>query len=254
MAIMLAAKDQEIASMPAYQFVSFPEEVRRYTDIDDNEKLIMGIGLGYRDTSVPVNRITSTRLPPDQMTKFYKQEEKAGNKVILTVRRMAQVTPLAKKQSDRGPQAVTTPLDISDGQSVKAAATFVQSHYGKLNVLISNATLFGEMKTVENTDIDELTNQFNTNVIGTYRGYQGDDSATKRISTWSDCKRYQWCGFLGDPVYGLQAGQPSDYGITKLTTNGLTVKLAHELKSNYILVNSVCPDVTATRWSMGQPV
>ncbi len=72
MAIMLAAKDQGIDSMPAYQFVSFPEEVRRYTDIDDNEKLIMGIGLGYRDTNAPVNRITSTRLLLDQMTKFYK--------------------------------------------------------------------------------------------------------------------------------------------------------------------------------------
>ncbi len=183
-----------------------------------------------------------------------KQLAEAGDKVILTARRMAQVTPLAKELSDRGLQAVATPLDISDGQSVKAVATFVQSHYGKLDVLINNATLFGEMKTVENTDIDELTNQFNTNVIGTYRVTKAMIPLLKKSVHGRIVNVTSGAGSFSDPVYGLQAGQPSDYGITKLATNGLTVKLAHELKGNHILVNSVCPDVTATRWSMGRPV
>ena len=36
------------------------------------------------------------------------------------------------------------------------------------------------------------------------------------------------------------------YGISKLALNGLTVKMARELKSEGIIVNSVCPDVTDT--------
>jgi NAD(P)-dependent dehydrogenase (short-subunit alcohol dehydrogenase family) len=38
----------------------------------------------------------------------------------------------------------------------------------------------------------------------------------------------------------------ASYGISKLALNGLTVKLAVELKSKGILVNSVCPGFTAT--------
>ncbi|NLR09954.1 MULTISPECIES: nitroreductase [Lactobacillaceae] len=71
MALMLAAKDAGIDSMPAYQFVSFPEEVRHNIQLANNEKLIMGIGLGYRAADATVNRITSTRLPIDQMTTFH---------------------------------------------------------------------------------------------------------------------------------------------------------------------------------------
>ncbi|UIF29417.1 nitroreductase [Levilactobacillus brevis] len=71
MALMLAAKDAGIDSMPAYQFVSFPEEVRHNIQLENGEKLIMGIGLGYRDAEAAVNRITSTRLPIDQMTTFH---------------------------------------------------------------------------------------------------------------------------------------------------------------------------------------
>lgn len=70
-ALMLAAKDAGIDSMPAYQFVSFPEEVRHNIQLADNEKLIMGIGLGYRATDAAVNRITSKRVPVDQMVTFH---------------------------------------------------------------------------------------------------------------------------------------------------------------------------------------
>lgn len=70
-ALMLAAKDEGIDSMPAYQFVSFPEEVRHNIQLAGNEKLIMGIGLGYRAVDATVNRITSTRVLVDQMMTFY---------------------------------------------------------------------------------------------------------------------------------------------------------------------------------------
>lgn len=70
MSLMLAAKDAGIDSMPAYQFVCFPEEVRRNITMADNEQLIMGIGLGYRSTDALVNRITSTRSTVTQTVTF----------------------------------------------------------------------------------------------------------------------------------------------------------------------------------------
>lgn len=71
MALMLAAKDEGIDSMPAYQFVSFPDEVRHNIRLTETEKLIMGIGLGYRSSEAAVNRITSTRLSIQQTTTFH---------------------------------------------------------------------------------------------------------------------------------------------------------------------------------------
>ena len=41
-------------------------------------------------------------------------------------------------------------------------------------------------------------------------------------------------------------GSVASYGISKLALNGLTVKLAGELRDKNILVNSVCPGFTAT--------
>ena len=55
-------------------------------------------------------------------------------------------------------------------------------------------------------------------------------------------------GSYADPYFGLatNSGSVAAYGISKLALNGLTVKLASELKEKKVLVNSVCPGFTAT--------
>lgn len=45
--IMLLAKNAGIDTMPAYEFVRFPEEVRSILAVPENEALAVGIGLGY---------------------------------------------------------------------------------------------------------------------------------------------------------------------------------------------------------------
>lgn len=46
--LMLAAYEQGIDSMPAYEIVKYPQYVRELMGIPDDERLIMGIALGYR--------------------------------------------------------------------------------------------------------------------------------------------------------------------------------------------------------------
>jgi len=47
MALMLTAKDQGADSIPSYEIVKFPAELRPLLDVPEDEDIVMGIALGY---------------------------------------------------------------------------------------------------------------------------------------------------------------------------------------------------------------
>lgn len=53
--ISLAAHEHGLASIPAYEFVRFPQEIRDAINIPEDESLLMGIGIGYPDDA-EINR------------------------------------------------------------------------------------------------------------------------------------------------------------------------------------------------------
>ncbi|HIY94037.1 nitroreductase [Companilactobacillus sp. HBUAS56275] len=59
--LMLAATDMEIDSMTAYQLIKYPDILRSSLPISNDEIIISGIALGYRDSAAYVNQITSKR-------------------------------------------------------------------------------------------------------------------------------------------------------------------------------------------------
>ncbi|CAM3262252.1 nitroreductase [Lactiplantibacillus plajomi] len=61
--IVLSASSRGLASMTAYQFIKYPKMLRQQLVIPDDEKIIIGIGLGYRDDAALVNTIKATRMP-----------------------------------------------------------------------------------------------------------------------------------------------------------------------------------------------
>ncbi len=65
--IVLAATDRGLASMTAYQFIKYPQMLRRELAIPADEDIIVGIGLGYRDDQALVNTIRATRMPLDEI-------------------------------------------------------------------------------------------------------------------------------------------------------------------------------------------
>ncbi|WP_203640489.1 nitroreductase [Levilactobacillus andaensis] len=62
--ILLAAEERGISSLPAYSFVRFPEIVRQYFNISEDEVILMGIGLGY-PTDAKINKMETVREPLD---------------------------------------------------------------------------------------------------------------------------------------------------------------------------------------------
>ena len=72
--LMLIALNRGIATMPAHSLVSYPDLVRKYAGIPDDEMVGMAIGLGYPDKTAEVNdpKYFPDRLPLDGIYKLSK--------------------------------------------------------------------------------------------------------------------------------------------------------------------------------------
>lgn len=67
--LMLAAKDQGIDSISAYEIARFPEDIRKVMEIPDDEMIIGGIALGY-PTEDRMNDFYTDRVETDQILKI----------------------------------------------------------------------------------------------------------------------------------------------------------------------------------------
>lgn len=69
--VCLAAHERGLSSIPAYEFVRFPQEVRAAIDIPEDEAIFMGIGIGYADDA-EINSLykTNGRAPLDNILKI----------------------------------------------------------------------------------------------------------------------------------------------------------------------------------------
>lgn len=67
--LMLAAKDNGVDSIPAYEIVRFSEDIHRVMNIPDNEMIIGGIALGY-PTENHINDFYTDRDQADDILKI----------------------------------------------------------------------------------------------------------------------------------------------------------------------------------------
>ncbi len=82
--------------------------------------------------------------------------------VYATARRTESIADLAEAG------ARTLPLDVTDEKSMRTAVETVQAQHGSVGVLVNNAG-YGEYGTIEETDLDAVRRQFETNVFGLAR-------------------------------------------------------------------------------------
>ena len=70
--LMLAANNRGLSTMPAHAFVKYPEVIRKYLDIPEDETIGIGIGLGYPNKKATINNYKSKRVPLDEILKIKK--------------------------------------------------------------------------------------------------------------------------------------------------------------------------------------
>jgi NAD(P)-dependent dehydrogenase (short-subunit alcohol dehydrogenase family) len=134
-------------------------------------------------------------------------------------------------------------LDVEDPASVAELAAGLES----LDVLVNNAAAFYDTwQTGVDADLDVVRDAFETNVLGAWRVTQACLPLLRRSPSARIVNVSSGAGQLSD----MGGGSPA-YRVSKTALNALTRILAVELRSDGILVNSVCPGWVAT--DMGGP-
>lgn len=64
--LMLSATSHGIDSMVAYENVKYPDEIRKYLSVPDNETIVAGIALGYRSDD-KINSFTNNRISTNKI-------------------------------------------------------------------------------------------------------------------------------------------------------------------------------------------
>ena len=169
-----------------------------------------------------------------------RQLAERGDTVIVSARDAARAQSVADELGVRG-----LALDVTDEASVAAAAEALDG----LDVLINNAAAFvdwTEMATA--ADLATARSVLDTNLLGTWRVTQGLLPLLRRSEHPRIVMVSSGGGSHADEQFGLtrRGGAAATYGISKAAVNALTATLAAELADTPILVNAVCPGLTAT--------
>ena len=70
MSILLSAKSHGVDSLIAYEAIKYPDVLRKFCKIPDNEDIIIGIALGYEDDNI-LNKFRAEKLSLDEACHFF---------------------------------------------------------------------------------------------------------------------------------------------------------------------------------------
>ncbi|HZX08138.1 SDR family NAD(P)-dependent oxidoreductase, partial [Kribbella sp.] len=134
--------------------------------------------------------------------------------------------------------------------SVRAAATEVESAYGRLDVLVNNAAIIPAGDgAVSEVARDVLRSAFETNVIGLVGVTQAflpllrKAEAARVVNLSTSLASFTQ---VGDPESRMSTVLTLGYNSSKAAVNMVTVMLANELRGTGILVNAADPGNCAT--------
>lgn len=148
-----------------------------------------------------------------------------------------------------GVSALPLSLDITDQEAVDLALQVVETTKGRLDILVNNAAAHPHRnETVTATDLHSAMSVVQVDLFGTWRMTISALKLLRRAPRPRVVNVSSGAGSHSDDRYGLAAadGRYASHAIGKAAVNALTAALAAELADTAIMVNAVCPDVTAT--------
>jgi NAD(P)-dependent dehydrogenase (short-subunit alcohol dehydrogenase family) len=140
-------------------------------------------------------------------------------------------------------------LDITSDQSVEQLSQDIEKQFGKIDVLVNNAASFFDVGAEPlSAEIPFVKDAFDTNLFGAWRMIKAFVPLLQKSESGRIVNVSSGGGSFADPIFGM-ANHPNlvpVYSLTKLALNGLTVKVARQLKDTTIKINAVDPGFIAT--------
>ena len=168
----------------------------------------------------------------------------------------------AAAAKDIGPGAIALQFDVTDRASIAAAAGYIRTEFGRLDLLVNNAAISNTSKrpgqSIEeyakstrpsNVSFDEMRAVWETNVFGVLAVYQAmlpllRESPDARIVNVSSGVGSLTANADPDSAYRRNFGPV--YPASKTALNAITLAMMIELESTGIKVNLVSPAFTKT--------
>lgn len=170
--------------------------------------------------------------------------DEGANVAITYVASAEKAEAVVERLRTKGVRAVTIKSDQAERTAAKPLVDAVLNEFGQLDILVNNAAIAVQGKTVDDPDLDtvNLDRQWNINVMGAV--------ATTRAAApgLSDGGRIIFIGsLLGSHVPFSGA---ADYAGTKAAIVGYAKGVARDLGSRNITVNTVQPGIMPTDMSV----
>ena len=166
-----------------------------------------------------------------------RQLARMGIKVILTARDESKGKDAVRKLQYEGLDVVFYSLDITDEQSIKRLAGWVEQTFNRIDILINNAAInIDEDCTALKADINKIKETMETNVYGPLRLCQALLPIMRKNNFGRIVNVSSGAGALNE----MTTGSPG-YRISKTALNVITKLLGNELVATNITVNSLCP-------------
>jgi NAD(P)-dependent dehydrogenase (short-subunit alcohol dehydrogenase family) len=160
-----------------------------------------------------------------------------------------------------GPGAIAIQLDVTDVESISAAAERIRSEFGRLDLLVNNAGISNTSRhelgspeywagaLASNASLDEVRAVWETNVFGPLAVYQAMLPLLKESPDARIINVGSGVGSLSmnaDPAYPYHKMYGPIYAASKTGLNAMSLAMMVELEDTDVKVNIASPAFTAT--------
>lgn len=164
-----------------------------------------------------------------------------GAQVVLVARTVAgleEVDDAIRTASAGNNQATLVPIDLHVGEDIDKLAQAIAQRFGKLDILVGNAAILGEMTPVSQIEPESWDEVVNINLTANWRLIRGLEA----LLLASDAGRAM---FVTSGVSGGRAYWGS-YAVTKTALEALARTWAQEMEKTNLRINIVNPGAVRT--------
>ncbi|MEK9843338.1 SDR family NAD(P)-dependent oxidoreductase [Thalassospira sp.] len=163
-----------------------------------------------------------------------------GAQIIAIGRNVGALEELSDEITDAGGKISLLPLDLTMFEKVDAIGPTIYERFGKLDIVVGNAGLLGEIAPVGHIDTQVFDNTVATNVTSNFRLIRTVD----KLLQLSDAGRAIFvtsnASAKGRAFWGL-------YAATKAALEALVLSYAQELEESKVRVNLINPGRIRTK-------